>query len=125
MSETLLLCNLTPHEVNLVCGDASTLTIGPSGYCPRVVMPEVTERPTRIVTEQGDKATVLVADATSGRMRLDPPLPAPAPGVRLVVSRLVAAAAPDREDLLVPDKLVRDQFGRVTGCERLAVPTGV
>ena len=125
MSETLLLCNLTPHEVNLVCGDASTLTIGPSGYCPRVVMPEVTERPTRIVTEQGDKATVLVADATSGWMRLDPPLPAPAPGVRLVVSRLVAAAAPDREDLLVPDKLVRDQFGRVTGCERLAVPTGV
>ena len=122
--EVLLVRNLTPHEINIRYGN-DEITIFPSGYCPRVLMPEVTEQQTRIVTEQGDKATVPVADVTSGRMRLDPPLPAPAPGVRLVVSRLVAAAAPERGDLLVPDKLVRDRLGHVVGCERLAVPTGV
>ena len=124
MMDNILVRNLTPHEVNLRYDD-DVIAICPSGYCPRVVMPDVTERPTRIVTEQGDEAVVPVADVASGQLQLDPPLPAPAPGVRLVVSRLVAAAAPDREDLLVPDKLVRDQLGHVVGCERLAVPTGV
>lgn len=46
-------------------------------------------------------------------------LPDPQPGVCLIVSRLVASACPDRYDLLVPARLVRDDQGRVIGCSAL------
>jgi hypothetical protein len=47
-------------------------------------------------------------------------LPEYVPGTYLVVSRVVAAACPDRLDLLVPDNLVRDSDGRIVGCRRFA-----
>lgn len=43
-------------------------------------------------------------------------LPAPRAGVTYIVSRVVAEAAREREDLLVPGGLVRDGSGRVLGC---------
>lgn len=47
-------------------------------------------------------------------------LPDPAPGVYYVVSRMVADAAPDRRDLLIPHGMVRDDAGRVIGAEGVA-----
>jgi len=44
-------------------------------------------------------------------------LPAPAEGVLLIVSALVADASPDRLDLVSPGELVRDDKGQPVGCK--------
>lgn len=49
-------------------------------------------------------------------------LPLPEPNVWWVVSRMVASACPDRDDLLVPGDPVRDSEGCVVGCKGLALP---
>ena len=46
-------------------------------------------------------------------------LPPEEEGVVLVVSGLVRAALPEREDLASPGGLVRDEKGRVVGCTHL------
>jgi hypothetical protein len=47
-------------------------------------------------------------------------LPEPQSGVFLVVSRMVAQAIPEREDLLVPGPLVRNEQGQPCGCHGLS-----
>ena len=47
-------------------------------------------------------------------------LPEPKKDTYYVVSALVASAAKDRKDLLIPNELVRDEKGRVIGCKNLA-----
>lgn len=47
-------------------------------------------------------------------------LPSPTAGTWYIVSRLVANACPDRDDLLVPALVVRDAHGNPTGCRALA-----
>ncbi|MGH3567899.1 MAG: hypothetical protein ACRDRH_18095 [Pseudonocardia sp.] len=46
-------------------------------------------------------------------------LPAEAPGVLLIVPRVLAREVP-RADLLFPDEEIRDTHGRIVGCRRLA-----
>lgn len=48
-------------------------------------------------------------------------LPQPQIGVMYIVSRVVRQALPQREDLLVPNDLIRDSEGNVLGCKALAV----
>lgn len=43
-------------------------------------------------------------------------LPAPRPEVLLVVPRLIAESCPQRDDLVYPDRLVRDAAGQIVGC---------
>ena len=99
--------NLTPHPVNL--GGA---TIPPEGIVPRVGMSTESLGSLQV---QGVEVPVVRTRATGVEG-----LPAAEPGVFLLVSRVVADAARDRADLLVPDGLVRDDKGRVTGATRLA-----
>ena len=47
-------------------------------------------------------------------------LPDPEEGVVWIVSRVVAEAAKERDDLLVTDDAVRDDQGRIIGCRALA-----
>lgn len=47
-------------------------------------------------------------------------LPAPRPDTAYVVSRIVAEACRDRDDLLIPGPAIRDQAGRVVGCDGLS-----
>ena len=47
-------------------------------------------------------------------------LPAPQDGVFFIVSRLVLSACPDRNDLLVPNDLVRDDNGNIIGAKSFA-----
>ena len=49
-------------------------------------------------------------------------LPLETEGTYYVVSRMVASAAPERHDLLVPGLQVRDEQGRVVGCKSLDRP---
>jgi hypothetical protein len=46
-------------------------------------------------------------------------LPDPAPGVVYVVSSITAQAVPDRADVFVPARPVRDEKGRIIACRAL------
>lgn len=46
-------------------------------------------------------------------------LPDPKPGVGYIVSRMVAMAARNRDDLFVPARLQRDSEGNIVGAEAL------
>jgi len=105
--------NLTPHALNLVT-DSGTVTIPPSGTVARV---SVTRESAGTVTIDG--VTVPLSRTKYGAVE---GLPAPEPNTLFVVSAVVAAAARDRTDLVVPDDLVRDDQGRVVGARGLAFP---
>ena len=46
-------------------------------------------------------------------------LPAPSPGVTYLVSRVLAAALPERQDLVFPFGEIRDEGGRIVAVESL------
>lgn len=47
-------------------------------------------------------------------------LPPKQEGVYLIVSKVVADSAPERDDLLYPDMVIRDDYGMIIGCMTLA-----
>jgi len=47
-------------------------------------------------------------------------LPEPQEDTYYIVSALVAGAAKNRDDLLIPNDIVRDEAGRIIGCRNLA-----
>ena len=47
-------------------------------------------------------------------------LPSQEKNTFFIVSRLVLSACKDRDDLLVPNELVRDENGNIIGCKSLA-----
>jgi hypothetical protein len=52
-------------------------------------------------------------------------LPEPEDGVVLVVSALVAEAAPEREDLAYPGEAIRDSDGKIVGAKGLCAGPGL
>ena len=109
----MTLVNLTPHALSLVVG-SEAVTVPPSGTVARV---SVTRESAGTVTVGG--VQVPLYRTTYGAVE---GLPDPAPNTLFVVSAVVAAAARDRTDLVVPDDLVRDDQGRVVGARGLAFP---
>lgn len=105
------LVNLTEHPVVLE---------GPAG---RVELPGA-ERPARCTVSETTRGVVEIEQAGAIPVVAEAlgnveGLPPPAPGVLFVVSRVVAAAAIDRADLVVPTRLVRDATGRVVAARAL------
>ncbi|MGW2320089.1 hypothetical protein [Streptomyces sp. NPDC001680] len=107
------LVNLTPHPVRLLAEDGTVLADLPPST-PPARRAELTDPDTLLVVSS---ATVPVVRLRHGPVEN---LPAPATGTAYVVSRLVADACPDRDDLLVPAQLVRDADGLPIGCQALA-----
>ena len=108
------LVNLTPHPVVLI-RDGGAIEIPPSGVVPRL---------REIVEDTGDTVEgVPIVRKGYGEIQ---GLPDPEPDTYYIVSALVAQAARarglGRDDLLIPDDLVRDEQGRVIGARRLARP---
>ena len=101
------LINATPHPLNIVQRDGSVLTLEASGICPRRESSELVEQAIGLIE---------ITRQTLGHIE---GLPDPVPGLYFIVSRLVASAT-EREDLLVPGPLVRDDQGRVIGCKGLS-----
>ena len=91
--------NLTPHIVTVVAG-GMTVSFPPSGAVARV---KVSSTPL-----EG-----WISIPTFGEVEGLPPEVA---GVWLVVSGMVRAALPQRQDLLSPADPVRDADGKVIGC---------
>lgn len=101
------LVNATPHPLNIVQRDGVTLTVAPSGICPRCTSTEVID---------GAIGLIDISRQTLGEVE---GLPEAIPGAFFIVSRLVASAA-NRPDLLVPGSLIRDDQGKVIGCKGLS-----
>lgn len=105
--EGAVLKNCTPHSLNVLVGE-EVIDLAPTGIVPRCSQSEVTA---------GEVAGIPVTRQVFGEV-ID--LPEPEEGVFFVVSRMVAAACPERKDLLIPGPLVRDDEGRVVGCRGLS-----
>lgn len=93
--------NLTPHPLTLLGADGTAVTVppDPAGPAPR---PDWVEADAGTVTVDG--LTVPIVTTRVGDVP-DDALPAPVPGVWLVVSRATAEAARHRYDLVVPHRM--------------------
>ena len=104
-----MLVNLTPHPINLFT----------NGTLVSTILPE--DVPARCSQSQELVETWMLIHITRQRFGKVENLPEPKEGTRYVVSRLVAEACPERTDLLIPGPCVRDENGRVIGCEGLSI----
>lgn len=113
-----MLRNLTPHEVVVLVGDDECI-IAPDPAGPARAA-EVETDAGWVFVRSGDVGpSVEVTERSFGDVT---GLPAPEEGVWLIVSSVVAAAAPARRDLLTPAGLVRSDTGAVIGCTHFARP---
>lgn len=108
------LINLTPHTVTIITKTKSV-----------VVQPSEEFDPPRVITEKGERSEIELSNGVAipvmemcltSHIDSDTPMPKPEKDTFYIVSRIVAGAAPDRDDLLIPGALVRDEKGNVTGC---------
>lgn len=102
--------NLTPYTINILNeNDQEIMAIPANGIVARYSQSEET-----VMTIDG----INVTRQTFGDV-FD--LPEPQDGSFFIVSRLVAMAAPDRLDLLIPGPLVRNDQGQPIGYRGLSV----
>lgn len=122
-----MIVNLTPHPVTI-----AGVEIAPDGRIPRV-SEDIAEVGRLVETAPGwwmrqhrdedampdeTRPVIPITRSTLGELV---GLPERQPGTWLIVSRMVAEAAPDRDDLFFPGALLRDTTGRIIGAESLAV----
>jgi len=100
--------NLTPHPITI-----GGVTLPVDGPAPRL---SVSRQPL------GEVAGVPIVRATMGDVV---GLPAEQRAVILIVSAMVAEAAPDRWDLAYPGEAIRDSDGRVIGAVGLCAGPGL
>lgn len=103
--------NCTPHCVNFV-NDAGEVirAIEPSGILPRV-----SSSINLVGSIDGIPDEETVYGEVTG-------LPEKQDGVILIVSAMVASRLPNRDDLRVPGRQVRNDRGQVIGCKSLSNP---
>lgn len=100
--------NLTPHAVNFVTdAGESILSVAPSGTIARV---------SSSITKTGEIAGLPVTETVFGEVQ---DLPGQEEGVIYITSSLVAQRVPERNDVFIPNELVRNEQGKVIGCRSL------
>lgn len=102
--------NLTPHTINLMIGEGS-IEIKSSGVARCKVSAE------QVGTIEVDGKEIPINKKVYGEVE---GLPEKQEGTIYIVSSLVAQAVKDRDDVFIPDELVRDEEGRVIGARALA-----
>lgn len=108
---TLKLVNLTPHPVQIV-GLDKKVTILPA--CPTPVrLHEHAER-VKILDYQGAEITISAVEYTHAYN-----LPRELKDTLYVVSQMVAQAYPERDDLVFPYDIVRNEDGSIFACRQL------
>jgi len=118
------LVNLTPHAIHLYITPAGAFAN------PCVIKSDGIARATEIVEPLealhwcvfGDCGMHDNVQLVRKRFGSVEGLPDPMPSVAYIVSQVVADACPDRDDLLVPHDMVRDEQGRIIGCRGFARP---
>ena len=106
------LVNLTPHDI-VVKTDTGTLTIPPSGTVARV---EVAHK-RKITLDVEGHATPFYAASFGDVVGL----PDSEEGTFFIVSAMVKAAKPTMTDLVSPGPLIRDDSGKVVGCDGFVI----
>lgn len=105
--------NCTPHDLVFVDDAGKVIrTVEPSGILPRV-----SSTITVLGNIDGIPDEVTSYDDVVG-------LPEKKDGTILVVSAMVAARIPYRDDIRIPGRQVRDAKGRIIGCKSLSDPNG-
>lgn len=113
--------NLTPHDVNLVREEngkiVETIKFMPCGTIARCS--QTTEKIGDVEIDIGfvTHSPIPITKTTYGEIE---GLPEQDRDHIYIVSALVANAATDRYDLVIPNELVRDENGRIIGCKSLA-----
>lgn len=118
----MTIINLTPHPIVIRAVGGADTVIAPDPAGPA----RISSTTGQDVTPSGCPVPVFSAPvwgAVTG-------LPAPEDGVLLVVSSLVAARCPDRDDVVSPgtgpaDGAIRDESGRIVAVTRLVRASGV
>ena len=95
--------------MNLIKSDGEKKIIEPSGTIARVG------------SERRFKGRIKGIDFYTSNFGEVKDLPDREPGVFYIVSRMVAEAVPDREDLVAPSELIRDDEGNIIGADGLDV----
>lgn len=113
----MLFENLTPHALNIKTTDGTFVTIPPSSRGPaRVIYDTLPPEQVRY----GNLATFEVIVAGVPREIVGLPDPDEEEPVIFIVAKAVADAAPrHRGDLMSPGRLIRDEDGKVVGCDGL------
>ena len=128
--------NCTPHDIVFVIENhiddefyaIEKFIIKKSGIVPRVkevenkieVFKASVTRESEIETDGYDNGWHLYVDIMEKSFLEVEGLPEPKKDTYYVVSALVAGAAKNRNDLLIPNDIVRDDQGRIIGCRSLA-----
>lgn len=105
--------NLTPHSLHVVADDKTVIEIPPSGKVARVSVTRELDH----VIDDTDGRRISVYKTRYGRLE---GLPRRKAGVVYIVSALVKART-RRDDVLAVGELIRDEQGRVIGCNGLSI----
>ena len=105
--------NFTPHNVVIVMNETTKIVIPSDGIA------RVTETKTATPSIDVDGVVIETFKSSFGEVENLPPQE---DGVMVIVSAMAASAAKDRNDLLVPGELVRDNDGNIIGCKSLRRP---
>jgi len=119
MKATLI--NLTPHDIKLYLpGDAiNQVCFQVSEYTARCE--EVISSCTQLETDPcGDAGFYVEAPLVTRSLSTTAGLPGPRDGTMYIVALPVQQANPDRQDLVTPYPLVRDERGYIIGCSGFA-----
>ena len=101
--------NLTPHTINVFNDEGVQIAaFGSNGVA-------------RCATNTVDAGEIGGVPFTRTEMGEVIGLPDPQDGVFIIVSRIICAACPDRDDLVIVDQTVRDEAGRIIGCRSFSV----
>jgi hypothetical protein len=102
--------NYTPHAINVVVSDTTSVAFPPSGKVARV---------TSTSTPAGSLAGIPCFTSTFGEVE---GLPAPEEGVKIIVSGMVLDATKGKRfDLIAPGELLRNAEGQPIGCKGFRV----
>ena len=101
--------NLTPHVLNLIAADGSTVDVPPSGDVARVSSTSAI-----VAAINGINVTASTWGDVTG-------LPDAQDGVVFIVSRMVKDRVLNRADVIVPGAPVRDADGKIVGANGLSL----
>jgi hypothetical protein len=107
--------NCTPHPVNIINQNTGQIVTIPKGE----IIPRVASSTQIIETIQTNFGAIRITKNTFGKVEN---LPEPQHNTIFIVSAMVMNACPNRNDLLCPNESIRDEEGRITGCQSLALP---
>jgi hypothetical protein len=99
--------NYTPHDINIILDD-----------CEIIIESEGIARCNEIIEKQGE---VLDVEIIKKKFQGVEGLPEERDDTIYIVSLVVAQSCKDRNDLVIPGEIVRDDAGKIIGCKNLAI----